>query len=102
MATANPFWGAPRIHGELLKLGILISERTVSRRLPRNRRPPSQTWKASLDNHVNELVAIDFFTGPTATLRVLSVSEAVAHRPRRAVHLNVTEHPPPAWAPRQT
>ena len=60
MARANPFWGAPRIHGELLKLGILISERTVSRLLPTNRRPPSQTWKAFLDNHVNELVSIDF------------------------------------------
>jgi len=53
MAAANPLWGAPRIHGELLKLGIHISERTVSRFLPRKRRPPSQTWKAFLDNHLN-------------------------------------------------
>ena len=86
MATANPFWGAPRIHGELLKLGILISERTVSRLLPRNRRPPSQTWKAFLDNHVNELVSIDFFTVPTATLRVLFVLVVLAHRRRSVVH----------------
>lgn len=73
MAEANPFWGAPRIHGELLKLGISISERTVSRLLPRNRKPPSQTWRTFLDNHVNELVSIDFFTVPTATFRVLLV-----------------------------
>ena len=83
MATANPFWGAHRIHGELLKLGILISERTVSRLLRRNRRPPSQTWKAFLDNHVNELVSIDFFTVPTATFRVLFVLVVLAHRRRR-------------------
>ena len=67
MAAANPLWGAPRIHGELLKLGIPISERTVSRLLPRKRRPPSQTWKAFLDNHLNQLVSIDFFTVPTAS-----------------------------------
>jgi hypothetical protein len=71
MATANPLWGAPRIHGELLKLGLDISERTVSRLLPRTRRPPSQTWKTFLDNHVGDLVSVDFFTVPTATFRVL-------------------------------
>jgi len=101
MATANPFWGAPRIHGELLKLGILISERTVSRLLPRNRRPPSQTWKAFLDNHVNELVSIDFFTVPTATFRVLFVLVVLAHRRRMVVHFNVTEHPTAAWTAQQ-
>ena len=101
MATANPFWGAPRIHGELLKLGILISERTVSRLLPRNRRPPSQTWKAFLDNHVNELVSIDFFTVPTATFWVLFVLVVLAHRRRRVVHFNVTGHPTAAWTAQQ-
>jgi len=60
MAVANPFWGAPRIHGELLKLGIEISERTVSRLMPKNRKPPSQTWKAFLNHHVKDLVSIDF------------------------------------------
>jgi hypothetical protein len=73
MAAANPLWGAPRIHGELLKRGVEISERTVSRLLPRKRRPPSQTWKAFLESHVNELVSVDFFTVPTATFRVLFV-----------------------------
>jgi len=101
MAVANPLWGAPRIHGELLKLGIPISERTVSRLLPRKRRPPSQTWKAFLDNHLNQLVSIDFFTVPTATFRVLFVLVVLAHRGRRVVHFNVTEHPTAAWATRQ-
>jgi hypothetical protein len=69
MAEANPLWGAPRIHGELLKLGIETSERTVSRLMPRRGKAPSPTWKASLNNHVQDLVAIDFFTVPTATFR---------------------------------
>lgn len=101
MAAANPLWGAPRIHGELLKLGILISERTVSRILPRSRKPPSQTWKAFIDNHVNELVSIDFFTVPTATFRVLFVLVVLAHRRRRVIHFNVTEYPTAAWTARQ-
>jgi putative transposase len=67
MAEANPLWGAPRIHGERLKLGIEISERTVSRLLPRRRKPPSQTWRAFLNNHVEDLVSIDFFTVPTVS-----------------------------------
>jgi hypothetical protein len=73
MAAANPLWGAPRIHGELLKLGIEVSERTVSRLLPRKRRPPSQSCKTFLDNHVSELASVDFFTVPSATFRVLFV-----------------------------
>jgi transposase InsO family protein len=101
MAAANPLWGAPRIHGELLKLGLEISERTVSRLLPRNRRPPSQTWKTFLDNHVGELVSIDFFTVPTATFRVLFVLVVLAQRRRSVVHFNVTEHPTAAWTVQQ-
>ena len=101
MAAANPLWGAPRIHGELLKLGTHISERTVSRLLPRKRRPPSQTWKAFLDNRLNQLVSIDFFTVPTATFRVLFVLVVLAHRRRRVVHFNVTEHPTAAWTAQQ-
>ena len=69
----------------------------MSRLLPRNRRPPSQTWKAFLDNHVNELVSIDFFTVPTATFRVLFVLVVLAHRRRSVVHFNVTGHPTAAW-----
>ena len=64
MATVN-LWGAPRIHGELLKLGIDVSQATVSKYMPRRRKPPSQTWRAFLDNHVRDLVSVDFFTVPT-------------------------------------
>ena len=72
MANANPTWGAPRIHGELLKLGFVVSQRTVSRYLPpKQRRPPSQTWRTFVKNHVDSLVAVDFFVVPTATFRVL-------------------------------
>src|SRR5207244_7907813 len=73
MAAANPLWGAPRIHGELLKLGFEISERTVSRLMPKQRKEPSQTWKTFLSNHVGQLISIDFFTVPTLQLRVLFV-----------------------------
>jgi putative transposase len=66
MAAANPLWGAPRIHGELRKLGINIDERTVSRLIPKRRTPPSQTWRTFLTNHVRDLISIDFFTVPTA------------------------------------
>jgi len=72
MATANPLWGAPRIHGELLKVGINVSERSVSRLMPRPRQPPSQTWRTFLANHLNEIASVDLFTVPTATFRVLS------------------------------
>ena len=101
MATANPLWGAPRIHGELLKIGIEVAERTVSRLMPRRRPQPSQTWRTFLDNHVRDLVSIDFFTVPTARLRVLFVLVVLAHHRRRVVHFNVTEHPTAVWTAQQ-
>jgi putative transposase len=101
MAAANPLWGAPRIHGELGKLGVEVSERTVSRLLRRPRRPPSQTWRTFLTNHVATLVSIDFFTVPTLTGRVLFVFVVLMHHRRRIVHVNVTEHPTAAWTARQ-
>ena len=101
MTQANPLWGAPRIHGELLKLGIDISERTVSRLMPKNRKPPSQTWRTFLDNHIREMVSIDFLTVPTATFRVLYVLVVLAHDRRRVVYFNVTEHPTAAWTAQQ-
>jgi len=101
MCRANPLWGAPRIHGELLKLGLGVSEATVSKYMIRVRRPPSQTWRTFLENHAKELVAIDFFTVPTATFRVLFVLVILSHDRRRILHFNATEHPTAAWTARQ-
>ena len=101
MAEANPLWGAPRIHGELLKLGIDVSERTVSRLMPKRRKPPSQTWRAFLNNHVLDLVSMDFFTVPTATFRVMFVLVVLIHHRRRVIHFNVTEHPTALWTGQQ-
>ena len=96
-AGANPLWGAPRIHGEILKLGLDVAERTVSRLMPKRRPEPSQTWRTFLANHARDLVSIDFFTVPTARLRVLFVLIVLAHHRRRVVHFNVTEHPTARW-----
>src|SRR6266568_8412532 len=101
MAAPNPYWGAPRIHGELLKLGLEISERTVSRLMPKCRKPPSQTWKAFLNNHVQHLVSVDFFTVPTVSFRVLFVFVVLVHHRRRVVHFNVTVHPTAGWTGQQ-
>ena len=73
MSEANVLWGAPRIHGELLKLGIAISQAAVSKYMVRDRKPPSQNWRTFLENHAKKIVSIDFFTVPTATFRVLFV-----------------------------
>ena len=101
IAAANPLWGAPRIHGELGKLGVEVSERAVSRLVRRPRRPPSQTWRTFLTNHVAALGSIDFFTVPTFTGRVLFVFVVPLHYRRRIVHFNVTDHPTAAWTAQQ-
>ena len=100
MATAN-LWGAPRIHGELLKLGIEISEATVSKYLPRRRKPPSQTWRSFLENHVGSLVSVDFFVVPTVVFQVLFVFVVSAHDRRRILSINVTSSPSAAWTANQ-
>jgi putative transposase len=101
MALANTTWRAPRIHGELQKLGILISERSVSRVLRTVKRPPSQTWKAFLRNHLSEIIAVDFFTVPTIGFRVLFVFLVLEHQRRRVLHFGVTEHPTAEWTGQQ-
>ena len=101
MCRANPLWGAPRVHGELAKLGISISQTAVSKYMIRRRKPPSQTWRSFLDNHVEDLVSIDFFTLPTATFRILFVFIILRHDRRRIVHFNVTEHPSAEWTAQQ-
>ncbi len=101
MATANPWWGAPRIHGELWTLGVDVSERTVSRLLERRSRPPSQTWRTFLTNHLAAAASMDFFTVPTLTGRLLFVLVVLSHQRRRIVHVNVTAHPTAIWAAQQ-
>jgi putative transposase len=101
MATANPLWGAPRIHGELRTLGVDISERTVSRLLARRSRPPSQSWRTFLTNHLASAASMDFFTVPTLTGRVLFVLIVLSHQRRRIVHVNITAHPTAIWAAQQ-
>src|SRR4030095_523272 len=101
MATANPLWGAPRIHGELLTLGVDVSERTVSRLLQSRTRPPSQTWRTVLTNQLTAAASIDFFTVPTLTGRALFVVIVLSHVRRRIVHFNITEHPTAEWTAQQ-
>src|SRR5207244_11265447 len=101
MALANPLWGAPRIHGELLKLGFDVAQRTVARRMPRRPKPPSQTWRTFLQNHVADLVSVDFFVVPTATFRLLYVFVVLLQHRRKVVHFNVTDSPTAAWTAQQ-
>jgi len=85
----------------LLKLGLTVSQATVSKYMIRPRKPPSQTWRAFLKNHAKDLIAVDFFTVPTATFRILFVLVVLSHDRRRLVHFNVTEHPTAGWTARQ-
>jgi len=101
MQATNIGWGAPRIHGELLKLGIEASQATVSKYMLRSKRPPSQTWRTFLSNHADCVAAMDFFTVATARFRVLYVFIVLSHDRRRVVHFNVTEHPTPRWTAQQ-
>ena len=101
LSQENPLWGAPRIHGELLKLGIKISETTVSKYMVRNRKPPSQSWRTFLRNHARDIVSVDFFTVPTAAFRVLYVFVILSNARRRIIHFNVTDSPSAAWTGQQ-
>jgi putative transposase len=101
MSTDNPLWGAPRIHGELQKLGFEISQAAVSKYVVRHRRPPSQTWRSFLDNHLQTLVCVDFFVVPTVLCKVLFVFVVLAHDHRRVLHVNVTGAPTAQWTAQQ-
>ena len=101
MSRDNVGWGAPRIHGELMMLGINVSQATVAKYMIRHRKPPSQTWRKFLNNHVKGLVSIDFFTVPTATFRILYVLLVLSHERRQVVHFNVTENPNATWTAQQ-
>jgi hypothetical protein len=93
MCRENPLWGAPRIQSELALLGHDLAESTVAKYMERKTKPSSQTWRTFLKNHVGQIAAIDFFTVPTVTFRVLYVFLVLRHERRHVVHLNVTAHP---------
>ena len=101
MSRENPTWGAPRIQSELRLLGYGVAEATVSRYMVRERKPPSQTWRAFLQNHVDCLAAIDFFTVYTVRFRILYCFLVLCHGRRRIVHFNVTAHPTQQWTAQQ-
>jgi transposase InsO family protein len=93
--------GRSRIHGELLKLGIDIGETSVSKYLVRSRKPPSQSWRSFLENHLQSLIGVDFFTVPTIRFQVLYVFLVLAHERRRIVHFALTAHPTAEWTAHQ-
>ena len=101
MSRENPLWGVPRIHGELLKLGIEVGETSVGKYMVRGRKPPSQTWRTFLENHVKTLVSVDFFTVPTIRFQILYVFLVLAHDRRRVLHFGVTAHPTAEWTAQQ-
>jgi hypothetical protein len=103
MVAENPTWRAPRIHGELVMLGLEISERSVSRWMRRARRTPdsAQRWLTFLRNHREAIAAMDFFSVPTVTFGVLYVFFVIGHDRRRILHFNVTRHPASIWIVQQ-
>ncbi len=100
MWSSNPTWGSKRIQAELAKLGIAVSDSTIRKYRPRRQRA-NQTWKTFLHNHAKDLIALDFFTVPTATFRVLYLFLLLAHERRKVLHFNVTDCPTAAWAAQQ-
>jgi transposase InsO family protein len=103
LAQENPGWGAPKIHGELQKLGFVLSERTVARYLRRieRRSDPGRRWLAFLRNHREAIVAFDLFTVPTLAFQVLYCFFVIEHGRRRILHFNVTRHPSADWVVQQ-
>jgi hypothetical protein len=101
MSRENPTWGAPRILSELLLLGYDVAEATVAKYMFRPRKPPSQSWRSFLDNHVPDIAACDFFIVATATFRVLYVFIVLRHDRRRIVHFRVTTNPCAEWTAQQ-
>ena len=101
MSKENPLWGAPRIHGELLKLGFEIAESTVSKYMIRRRGPPSQTWRTFLRNHADAIAAIDLCVVPTVTFECLFAFLVVGHGRRQLLWFAVTRHPTAEWLAQQ-
>ncbi len=101
MSLANPLWGAPRIHGELVKLGIDIGQTSVAKYMMRRRRPPSQGWKTFLRNHADGIATMDLFVVPTISFRLLYGLLIMRHGRRQILWLGVTAHPTAEWIANQ-
>ena len=101
MCLENPTWGAPRIHSELQLLGCDIGETTVASYMVKQENLPSQTWKTFLRNHAKDITAVDFFTVPTATFRILYCFVVLCHHRRRIAHFNVTANSTAQWTSQQ-
>ena len=101
MSIANPLWGAPRIHGELLKLGIEIGQTSVAKYMARRRGPPSQGWKTFLRNHADGIAAMDLFVVPTISFRLLYGLLIMGHGRRQVLWFGVTAHPTAEWIANQ-
>jgi hypothetical protein len=101
MSLANPLWGAPRIHGELLKLGIDVGQTSVAKYMARRRRPPSQGCRTFLRNHADGIAAMDLFVVPTISFRLLYGLLILRHDRRRIIWLGVTAYPTAEWIARQ-
>jgi putative transposase len=97
LSLENPLWGAPRIHGELLKLGYEVAEATVGKYMVKSIGPAGQSWRTFLRNHLHEIAAIDFFTVPTVTFKTLYIFLVLSLDRRRVVHFDVTDSPTAAW-----
>ena len=101
MSIASPLWGAPRLHGELLKIGIDVGQTTVAKYMARKRRPPSQGWKTFLRNHADGIASMDLFVVPTISFRLLYGLLILRHCRRQILWLGVTAHPTAEWIARQ-
>ena len=101
ISSGNPLWGAPRIHGELLKIGIEISQATVAKYMVRRRGTPSPTWRSFLHNHAQGIAAIDMFIVASASFRLFYVLIILAHDRRRIIHTAITDHPTAVWLSHQ-
>ena len=101
MSIANPLWGAPRIHGELLKIGIDVGQTSVAKYMARRRGPPSQGWKTFVLNHADGIAAMDLFVVPTVSFQLLYGLLIMGHSRRRILWLGVTAHPTAEWLANQ-
>jgi transposase InsO family protein len=101
MSAANPLWGAPRIHGELMMLGIKVAQSTVAKYMARGQRPPRQSWKTFLRNHAAGIAAVDLLVVPTIGFRLLYAFVILRHDRRRIVSIAITSHPTAEWIARQ-